>query len=113
MIINEIVLPETWLKIQLFLRGVARYVMYYEECRIWGVHNSGYEYFIFRDTTPCSPLKLTDVSEEHVASIFTELKSKPSKKSNIRQEVPEYRSDILLRNIGWLWTDYAALYPTK
>jgi hypothetical protein len=25
---------------------------------------------IFWDITPCSPLKATDVSEEHVASIF-------------------------------------------
>jgi hypothetical protein len=25
---------------------------------------------IFRDKTPCSPLELTDFSEEHVTSIF-------------------------------------------
>jgi hypothetical protein len=26
--------------------------------------------FVFCDTTPCSPVKSTDVSEEHIASIF-------------------------------------------
>jgi hypothetical protein len=34
---------------------------------------------IFWDITPCSPLKVNDVSEEHVASILG-LKGKPSKK---------------------------------
>jgi hypothetical protein len=26
--------------------------------------------YIFRDITPCSQLKVTDISEEHIASIF-------------------------------------------
>jgi hypothetical protein len=80
-IIKDIIPPEASFKIKLFLRGVAREMAYYEERSICGSHNSDYEDFIFSDIMPCRLLKSTDVSEEHVASIFSELNSEPSKKA--------------------------------
>jgi hypothetical protein len=39
------------------------------ELRGMGLHGV-YEDYIFLDITPCSPLKVTDVSEEYIAFIF-------------------------------------------
>jgi hypothetical protein len=40
-------------------------------CMICGTHSEGYEeLYILGYITPCSPLKLSDVSEDYVASIF-------------------------------------------
>jgi hypothetical protein len=59
---------------------------------------------------------MTDVSEEHVASIYMleeinqhEAGSKQTWLTLVSFE-PEDCSDVLLRNGGWYWTLYMALY---
>jgi hypothetical protein len=69
---------------------------------------------VFWDITPCSPLKSTDVSEEH-APPHSGLKGKQSKETSILDLLfnPDEGGDILLRNVGGLSTDYTALYPRR
>jgi hypothetical protein len=37
---------------------------------IWGSHEGAHEEFWLLDVTLCSPIKSTEISEEHIASII-------------------------------------------
>jgi hypothetical protein len=72
--------------------------------------------------------KSTEVSEEHVASIFRSEKN-AEQETNVKVRTnkalfailihagflfgAEDWGDIFLRNVGWLSTDYMALYPRR
>jgi hypothetical protein len=60
---------------------------------------------IFWDVTPCSLLSSTDVSEEHIASIF--------RVEEIIQQEPDDGGDMFLRNVGCNSTDYTASHPRR
>jgi hypothetical protein len=66
---------------------------------------------IFWDITPCSS-KTTDVSEEHIASIFSPKigQQETSVKAECLFFDPEDGGGMFLRNVGWLSADYTALY---
>jgi hypothetical protein len=64
----------------------------------------------------------TDVSEEHIASIFRVEKINPAKKNSVQADGklvscwtyffdPENGGEMFLRNVDWRSTDYTALYP--
>jgi hypothetical protein len=86
-------------------------------------HRENFKHFlkstIFWDIKPCSPLS-TDVSEEHIASIFrVEKISWARNQREIRwQAIPQIayffdpadRGDMFLRNVGWHSTHYTTLY---
>jgi hypothetical protein len=60
-------------------------------------------------------LKSTDVSEEHVASIFR-IEEYAEQETSIKAGScfdPEDGGDLFLSNVGWLSTGYTALYPRK
>jgi hypothetical protein len=56
----------------------------------------------------------TDASEEHVATIFgvEEYAKQETDLNQVASRGTEEGGDIFLRNVGWLSTDYTALYPT-
>jgi hypothetical protein len=69
--------------------------------KIWGSHSSGYE--------ESHLLILTDVSEEHSPSCYL-------LHAGFLLGLFLYHedgSDVFLRNVGWLSTDYTALYPRR
>jgi hypothetical protein len=70
----------------------------------------------------CSRWKSTDISEEHVASIFkVEEKAKreeTSVKSGGKTQVAclvdsKDLGDMFFRNVGWFSTNYTPLYPRR
>jgi hypothetical protein len=62
--------------------------------------------FIFWDRMPCGPLKAIDVSEEHVASIFTA-------EEQTRQETRVNTKATYSSKRPLLSADYTALYPRR
>jgi hypothetical protein len=63
---------------------------------------------IFWDITPCIPLKVTDVSEENVASVF---RVEECKMLGLFDAADE--SSMFLRNVCRLSADYTVLYPRR
>jgi hypothetical protein len=73
---------------------------------IWGSHSGGYEEnYIVGYNAVQSIEKSTDVSEEHIASIF-----RTKEQANKDTSVTAKGGDMFLRNVGWLSTGYTALY---
>jgi hypothetical protein len=85
---------------------------------------------IFWDTTPCSPLnvnrrfggtyrlhlqgrKISSARNQRESRWQAELLSLPPAFLLIIFFHPEDGGDMLLRNVGWLSTDYTALYPRR
>jgi hypothetical protein len=70
---------------------------------------------IFRDIIPCSPLTSTDVSGEHVTSIFRveELQARNQQGTGSKQSSARSLLQAFLRNFGWLTTDHTALHPRR
>jgi hypothetical protein len=96
---------------------------YSTNCRISGSHSGGYE-VLSSHITPCSPLKadrrfggtychhLQCVYVNHVTNQH-ETSSRHSWFLAWLSFNLDYEGEMLLRNVGWLLTDYTVLYPKR
>jgi hypothetical protein len=98
---------------QQYIRNAKFYLGYnsINKCTIWGSHNSGYEeyyllgynvmYFVEIQQTFWRNMSLKLTTCFHVGvlvGLFFD---------------PKYGGDMFLQNVGWLSTDYTALYPRR
>jgi hypothetical protein len=103
--------------------GMAPHPSSPTNCRMWSSHSGGYkEYYTFWDIRRCSPL----VNRRFRGTYRLHLQGRRiSQARNQRESMwqadpmlglffnPEDGGDIVLRNVGWLSTEYTALYPRR
>jgi hypothetical protein len=77
------------------------------ECKIWGFHSGGYEEFCLVGYNVIYPLK---VIRRFGETCRLQLQGRRISQVTVMKQVV---SDIFRRNVGWLITEYTALFPSS